>query len=180
MKPLIEKTWELICLGAKYICEENKEIEMDIEKERVYNTEFRSIHECVLKDMRDVNNPLDRHKIAAIIMMATIKTDMLKSSCTEGIFIGNYILATEVGLSYMLSELNEVLIEKKLPTIESFFFPEAISCETSYNRIFYRNLYFANTCDEWGLNPLDIAERLFLLEYMTLEKNGISPKFLKV
>ena len=131
--------------------------------------------------MKDSSKPLDRHKIAAILIISTIRTDVLKSTKKNenDIFIGNYILATEVGLSYMLQILNEELEKRELPPIEKYYFPEAFSCKTDYSKIFYRNLYFSNENADWGLNPLDIAERLFLLEYITLLKNEIDTSILK-
>ena len=179
MTPLIEKTWEIINIASKYICEADKDIKADDTKKEIYATQFRSLYELVSKYMKETNTPLDRHKVAAIIMISTIKAEVLSTSNNEDIFIGNYVLAAEVGLSYMLSELNEALEDKELPAIDKFFFPEAISCETKYIHIFYRNLYFADNGQGWGLNPLDLAERLFLLEYLTLDKNGIAPNLLK-
>lgn len=40
-----------------------------------------------------------------------------------------------------------------------------------------RNLYYAKT--DYKLNPLDLADRLFLVEYIALMKEGIDPDTLK-
>ena len=79
----------------------------------------------------------------------------------------------------MQSQLNKILVDKNLQPIKALWFPKAVSCKTPYFEIFCRNLYFSNNSDKWGLNPLDIAEKLFILEYVTLEKAGIDPQILK-
>lgn len=181
MQPLIDGLWKLIESGIEYMKLQDKNI-MDNNQDfkKKFEDNFESIYKSVLDYMQDETESLDRHKVAAIMMIAIIKSDILHTiDSTNQKFMGNYILATDCGLSYMISELNKrlnILIKRE---IEAYIFPEALACETNYYRIFYRNLYFANNNKEWGLNPLDIAERLFLLEYMTLEKNGIDPSILK-
>ena len=43
--------------------------------------------------------------------------------------------------------------------------------------IMCRNLYYAK--NDYKLNPLDLADRLFLVEYIALTKEGIAPDILK-
>lgn len=179
MTPLIEETWKLVVVGADLVRNSDSNVTADFSTESIYKTEFKELYNKVGNYMEDAQKPLDRHKIAAIVMIATIRASVLKSSEQENKFVGNYVLAEEVGLSYMLGMLNKRLKEKGKEELKEFYFPNALACETSYFRIFYRNLYFANESEDWGLNPLDIAERLFLLEYLTLEKNGIDPEILK-
>lgn len=178
MSALFIKTWELITVASEIMCKENSDINFDTSKENIFKELCTNLYDDVLKYMAEEKSPLDRHKVAAIIMIAIVKSDILTSS-KEGRFLGNYILATEVGLSYMLKELNDKLAEKGKKKIDEFYFPQAMSCPTDYLKIFYRNIYFANTNTEWSLNPLDMAERLFLLEYLTLEKNKIDPSILR-
>lgn len=179
MTPLIEKTWDTVCVGAKIMCNEDSQMVFDPSRKENYFSTFKKIHAQILQYMEDEKLPLDRHKIASIIIVSALTANVLESTNENGIFLGNYILATEVALSYMLGELNEILKEQEQKTVDSFFFPKAISCNTNYFRIFYRNLYYSQNNAEWGLNPLDMAERLFLLEYMTLVKNNINPEILK-
>ena len=56
--------------------------------------------------------------------------------------------------------------------------PNAISCNTSFEDIMIRNLVYAEDNPKWGLNPLAIAENLFLLEYITIIQKGIDFKYL--
>lgn len=183
MTPLIQRTWEAICVGAEIFCKEDEYITTNISANAydLFQKNFKELYNDILNNyMENQNNPLDRHKVAAIIIISIIKAEILKTKKeNSGLFMGNYILAVEVGLSYMLGELNEKLKEHEEKEINLFLFPNAISCNTNYFRILYRNLYYANNNKKWGLNPLDIAERLFLIEYRTLEKNGINPDNLK-
>lgn len=178
MFALFEKTWDLVKIGSEIMCEEDCDIKFDSTKEKTYKELCEILYNKILEYMAEEESPLDRHKVAAIVMIAIIKSNILTST-KEGRFMGNYILAAEVGLSYLLKELNDKLSERGQKNIDKFWFPDALSCPTDYLKIFYRNLYFAHTNAEWNLNPLDMAERLFLLEYMTLEKNEIIPSILR-
>ncbi len=78
----------------------------------------------------------------------------------------------------MVGKLNEKLSAKgSKKKIEQFIFPDAQSCKTSYIDIICRNLYYART--DFQMNPLDLADRLFLIEYIALLKEGINPDILK-
>ena len=93
------------------------------------------------------------------------------------IFIGSELIAIEVALAVMCTLLNDKLEAighgKK---ILSYYMPQAMSCSTPYALIFARNLIYAQK--DFVLNPLDIAEKLFLLETITLIKNNIDPQLL--
>lgn len=129
--------------------------------------------------MEHPNRPLDRHKIAAIIMTAIINAPLIdcKSDNQDEIYFGNYILAIDCGLDYLLDEINQVLRKNNKTELNAFYFPEATACKTSYYKIFFRNLYFAD--QKKKINTLDIAERLFLLECLTFEKEGINSQLFK-
>ena len=125
--------------------------------------------------MKDKKESLDRHKVAAIIIIAIIETEILKPKTPDENFTGNYALAVDVALNYMLDEINEIFKKNDTQQIEGYIFPKATTCKTEYYKIFYRNLYYIDKNRKWTLNPLDVAERLFLLEYITLLENKIDP-----
>lgn len=182
IRNLSAKIWDLIYQGVEAITFGNEQIKYNKESKELFHNTFVKMYENLANEyMADADEPLDRHKVAAITIVSAIKANVITSNKNdEGIiFWGNYTLATDSAFVYMLSEMNKRLSEKGEKQVTGYFFPHAMACETDYYKIFYRNLYFANNNDEWGLNPLDIAERLFLLEYMTLEKNGIDPNILK-
>ncbi|MCR2048367.1 hypothetical protein NSB25_13820 [Acetatifactor muris] len=182
MTPLINEMWDIVKIGAETMCAEDSNILFEESKKQAFEASCRKIYDDLLEYMEDKEKPLDRHKMTAIFMISVIRAEVLEGAREDVVFVGNYVLAAEVGFSYLRKALNEKLGEKlkdKMKPIKEFYFPQANSCPTDYFRIFYRNLYFANTNPEWNLNPLDIAERLFLLEYLTLEHNGIQPNVLK-
>ncbi len=185
MDTLISRVWDSVYAGAQLMHNNDGNLKINTSKsyQEAFEKNFMELYEGIQKNyMKNCDEPLDRHKVAAIVMISIIKCNILEvenNSNTEKTFMGNYILATNCGLAYMLTELNRKLENLEKDKIKKFFYPQAMACETDYYRIFYRNLYFTHTNKAWGLNPLDIAERLFLLEYMTLEKNNIEPSILK-
>lgn len=182
LKKIIDKIWDIASQGARMMENECSEVMYNRKSKEHFEELFESLYTYIASEyMQCPDEPLDRHKVAAITMISIIKADVVTGDQKGdgNIFFGNYTLATDSGLQYMLTELNKRLIEKEMGQVEGYCFPVAMACETDYYRIFYRNLYFANNNERWNLNPLDIAERLFLLEYMTLEKNGINPEALK-
>lgn len=132
------------------------------------------------KYMRKNVVELDRHKVVAAQITACIETNLITRKVNKGeVFLGLYMIALEVALNWMIIGLNDELkkvgIVKK---IDRYIMPDAFACSTRYFDIFARNLYYSHVKGN-GLNPLDIAEKLFLLEYITLLKNDIDPTILK-
>lgn len=183
MTPLINEIWDTVKAGANAMCADDSKIHFKESAQHIFANSCKTIYDNLLEYMEDKEKPLDRHKMAAIFMISVIKAEVLDAPEEENtVFVGNYVLAAEIGFSYMLKALNEKLKEKhngNVEPLQGFYFPKANSCTTDYFRIFYRNLYYANTNKEWNLNPLDIAERLFLIEYLTLEHNQIQPDILR-
>lgn len=79
----------------------------------------------------------------------------------------------------MQDRLNKKLVDKGENPIGKIWMQDALSCDTPYFEILCRNLFYAKSDAGWNINPLDMAEKLFILEYVTLEKNGIDPHILK-
>ena len=131
--------------------------------------------------MEESVDNLDRHKVAAVIIISILKTiDIEYDNLPEtNVFWGKQTVAVNIGLNYMCGELNKILAENGWDgEIERFDMPNAISCNTSFEDIMIRNLVYAEGNPEWGLNPLTIAENLFLLEYITIIQRGIDFKYL--
>ncbi len=81
----------------------------------------------------------------------------------------------------MQSYLSERLRKKKISTqVEQYYFPVAFACNTPYGNIMCRILYYEQH-KEHGMdfNVLELADRLFLLEYINLLQYGIEPTLLK-
>lgn len=170
--------WSLIKKSASVY--ENNELVKFQDNFEQFRSSYVEQYKYILDNyMKDKNESLDRHKVAAIIIIAIIKAAVLKPKTLDEKFTGNYALAVDVALNYMLDEVNEILRENDKQRIEGYVFPKATTCKTEYYKIFYRNIYYIEKNAEWTLNPLDIAERLFLLEYITLLENKMDPNTIK-
>lgn len=176
MEKFYEEIWQNVKIACRYV--ENENIKFDETKRELYEKKCKELITVVKQYMNTSSETLDRHKMAAILIIAIIKSEPLicEKVISDSVFVANYVVAVEVGLSYMRELLNDILEELEENMIDKYFFPESWTCENGYFRVFYRNLYFTNINIEWGLNPLDIAEKLFLLEYITLLKKGINPE----
>lgn len=135
------------------------------------------------KVMRLEVNRLDSHKIAAVIICSVIKADALRVSDyeykpDEMIFTGNEKVAVKVGLGYMATVLKKIIEgTTEEGKFTEYVMPKALMCETDYMTILCRNLYYAKTYYE--LNPIDLANTLFLLEQFTLVQNEVDMEVLR-
>lgn len=183
MKQTIERTWELLENTVKQINKKKSGVLLEGDSYKRFDDNFREMyHEIKERYMENTVRNLDRHKIASIIIVSILKSNAIvyQGEIEQGEeFFGQYLIAASVGITFMQNQLNALLIEKNKGPIKNLWFPDALSCDTPYFEIFCRNLYYSNNNDAWGINPLDIAEKLFLLEYMTMEKCGIDPHIFK-
>ena len=182
MKQAIDSIWKSI-EKAKDIYANNADIIFDIseEKKALFDDAFRKKYNDIKnKYMTPEVNALDRHKVASIIICTIIEEKIISSAKeipSDMIFMGAEMIALSVGLSYMQRALNDLLEELSIPKrINSYHMPTAMACATNYFDIFARNLYFSRT--DYVLNPLDIADKLFLIEYVTLKNEMIDPQLL--
>lgn len=182
MREIIIAAWSVLdtAVTQAKLQDENIDINNDAKEKfaKLFKEKYEFIKETFMK--KSVKS-LDRHKVASIIMSTAIEADVIiyKGEVPkDNTFIGKYLIPTSAGLSFMQKRLNELLDEKGQKQIEQFHFPTAFSCKTPYLLIFARNLYFTNELTDWKLNLLDMSDKLFLLEYITLIKNGIDPTVL--
>lgn len=180
MTSLTENVWRIIGEQCEKYCKIDENFIFHKGKQRefqnLFNQKYSSFKE---KYMKNNVKDLDRHKIAAIIILSLRDSNVIryKDLDEEFIFIGDLLVALKTGLAYMLEELNEKLREKNIKhQITCFDLPNAQSCKTDYLSIMCRNLYFAK--DEHEIVVLELAEKLFLLEYILLLKNNIDPDLL--
>lgn len=170
--------WSLVRKSAS-VCQ-NEELVVFHDRSKEFTSSYVEQYKNILENyMKHKKESLDRHKVAAIVIIAVIKAKVLTPQKSSDKFTGNYALAVDAALNYMLDEVNEILKQEDQQQLEGYVFPTATTCNTEYYKIFYRNLYYIDTNPDWRLNPLDIADRLFLLEYITLLEKGIDPKSIK-
>lgn len=166
------------------VCEFPEHFKFNHNGEKNFNKNFDIYYDFIKSAVmyNDVQE-LDRHKLAAIIICAIIKAEALQQITNydkEGyIFDGNEKIAVNIGMSYMESSLKELLSKRpeEAKKFKEFILPEASMCNTDYISILCRNLCFARKY--YDLNPIDLANTLFLVEYTTLIQVGISPAVMK-
>lgn len=134
------------------------------------------------KVMRTEVKGLDSHKIAAVIICSIIKADALSVAAydyeADKIFDGNEKVAVKVGLGYMAAALKKILEgTAEEGKFTEYIMPQALMCDTKYMTIICRNLYYAKTYYE--LNPIDLANTLFLFEQFTLLQKGVDSEILR-
>lgn len=127
------------------------------------------------KGMNSSDIFLDRHKVAAVLIVAALETAVVSynKNLSDGRqFLGCEMFVTEIAWSWMVEKLNKEFSDKHIDIkIDKLTMPRAFSCNTPYFDIFCRELFYAKTSGK--LFALDIADRLFLLEYITLIDKGI-------
>ena len=177
MTKFVDAIWNTLIT----VTDKRDDIIFDKSLKDTFTTSFKTLYnEIKSKYMKDSVYNLDRHKVAAIAIVTILKLDIIKpakDTDDEMLFIGKELVATEVALSIMCELLNDKLsaigYQKK---IDAYYMPEAMSCNTPYILIFVRNLIYAK--NDYVLNPLDLAEKLFLLETISLLKYDINPNLL--
>lgn len=181
MTPIINSIWHSLQDEEKYY--QGKKIIFNLDKNKFeeFKKSFTDLNNSI-KDiyMKPNVNYLDRHKVASIIIVSILKTNLISydGQISENkVFLGAELIATEIALSWMLKELKKELTIIVENNVEHYFMPQAWTCDTPYFEVFCRNLYYAQK--DYVLNPLDISEKLFLLEYITLLRNNINPDLLK-
>lgn len=184
MTKTIKYVWNVLNGAIKTIDDDDKKKNLTISCKdfNFYKKTFNDLYYKILNDyMEESVDNLDRHKVAAVIIISILKTiDIEYNNLPETkVLWGKQTVAVNIGLNYMCGELNKILAENGWDgEIEKFDMPNAISCNTSFEDIMIRNLVYAEDNPEWGLNPLTIAENLFLLEYITIIQRGIDFKYL--
>lgn len=158
----------------------DKKLVFNDNKEDFFKKFHNIYNEIKTKYMREDVVELDRHKVVAAQITACIEANLITREVKKDqVFLGLYMIALEVGLNWMLIGLNEALAKAGVTKrITTYTMPDAFACPTKYFEVFSRNLFYSHVKGK-GLNPLDISEKLFLLEYITLLSNDINPQTLK-
>lgn len=176
-----EQIWIMFETVCKDMQKEDERILFHPEQKQVFFEKFEKLYEYILFHCMEKGlERLDRHKVTAIITICGIESGFVSMDNipNDTIFLGKEMISLSVALSFMQSALNDQLKKEGVDKeIKSYIFPEAWSCKTAYFDIMVRNLYYSQ--QYWKMNPLELAEKFFLIEYFTLEKNGIDLSILK-
>ena len=183
MQGIKKQVWEMFVSVAEQMMQEDSDIVLNYAAEQHFSDSFDILYKYIKEEhMNGSVVYLDRHKVAAIVIIAFIRVNALGygKRLDSSMFWGNYKLAISVGLSYMLVMLNNELMENGCKTtIEKYIMPEVLMDDIPYIDVFARNIYYLETQKKSDLNVIDLANSLFLLECITMEKYGISPNCLK-
>ena len=177
-KDIKQSIWNLVESEAKAISEEfPNDFEFNKHSESIFMQRFDDyIADIKSKFMQSDVVDLDSHKITAVIICSIIESGVIKvkSDYDENklLFDGNEKIAVNIGLSYMRAALKALLKgTSEEGKFDDYNLPSALMCDTDYKTILCRNLFYAKKY--YVLNPIDIANTLFLLEHVTLIKLGI-------
>lgn len=183
MQGIKRQVWEMFISVAEQMIQDDSDIVLNYAAEQHFSDSFDALYKYIKEEyMKDDVVYLDRHKVAAIVIIAFVRTNALGYGKPLGssMFWGNYKLSISVGLSYMLVMLNNELRENGCKTtITKYIMPVVFMDDISYIDVLARNIYISEIQKKSDSNVIDLAEKLFLLECITMEKYNISPHALK-
>lgn len=180
MTDTIKKLWDSLSEQVEKYKKVDKNITFKDDAYSAFEKNFFDIYNKIKDEhMKPSVKNLDRHKVAATTIVSALKADIISynQELKNKLFLGCEMFITEVALTWMLDSLNKKLEELNIHKLQQYYMPEAFTCKTPYFEIFCRNLFI--TKKDYQLNPLNISETLFLLEYISLLKNNIDPLVLK-
>ena len=175
-----EVLWKAILNETEKIMKVDSAVVMYTDAKDLFFKNFDYYYSLVLdKFMKTNNQNLDRHKIAAIAICSILKSNILGIASGEksrqivnNIFLANEKLALNIALNIIETNLkNEIDDIPYDEVFNEFVFPKPLSCERDYDEVICRDLYYAKTYFE--LNPLSIANFLFLLEAFSFTAHNI-------
>ena len=165
MNNKLDTLWEEMLQNARNKKKlDNNIIVNDNRKEIFFNIFEQTYTEFKQKYMKDEVVYLDRHKVAAILIYAVIKTQVMEYRIKDDsrVFLDNYYLAFSTGMSYMQYEVNLSNINQNKPPINKFRFPDVLFGKKSYIQHIINILYAADLDN--NLNIFELATIIFLLE----------------
>ena len=184
---LTDSVWDALYHGFKEIQMKYPELKFNSDKKGKFNQLYeKTYNEIIEKYITKKTQTLDAHKQAAIIIVCCLKLKVIdvsmcsKHSDNADINLIPQIIAINVGLSYMLECLNRILKSKHIyKHIERYYLPIAFACDTPYEKVMCRLLANEQNSGDLTLVILELADRLFLLEYINLLQYKIEPSLLK-
>lgn len=182
MKETRTAIWNAVIKESSIMMKKDSLLVMYTDSEKLFHENFNYFYSLISdRFMKLKDEHLDRHKIAAVIICAILKSDVLGIACghnssqtIDDIFLANEKLALNIALSDMYQRLIIEYQMGKIPyegIFKEYIFPRPLSCDREYTEVICRDLYFAKKYFE--LDPLSIANFLFLLEAFSFEASKI-------
>lgn len=175
MKSTTRAYWKAITKHCEALSTGKDSMYVDNSLEEKYVSNCDKAYElCMLKEMSSDVVYLDRHKVAAILVIEAAKLGVIKrkdgriADTEDEWFIGAQKILLISAISYLAQETNRIIEAsgKDIPKMTQFKMPEAFSCNTSYIDIMSRLL--RNELDDGRLYVLSWSEKFFLLEYIAI------------
>jgi|GEM_PF-3226946 len=161
-------------------------ISIDFSKKESFERAFCERYNFVKSTyMNNDVEQLDRHKISAIAIIEFIRAKLLVTAPEispeeEDPYIAEHLIALQTGLTHMHQMFNNLTLYCVGKNVKDWHWPISISCpKNHFMAIMARHLYFteqrysAEEPYKTTFNELDLAEKLFLLEWITLKAEGI-------
>lgn len=178
MRKTTEQFWDAIARG----CRENYSTEylplylMEDLKGKYFSQCDDQYNNYKTKFMKPEVKNLDRHKVAAILVVEGISLNIIHCDKIpeEQVFIGQEKILLTYALRYIMRDFNNIISGSGFEHMKQFVLPEAFSCKTKYIDIMCRNLIYARKAgmlanSEFSLNiEMELAEKFFLLEYIAI------------
>lgn len=188
MKDFKVNIWQVVLLEAEKLCKEDKNLVVYRDSEQVFYKNFDYYKNLIIDNfMKPSNEPLDRHKIAAITICSILRATLVGISASvadqhdgykdENAFLANEKLALSTAFSHMFAQLQYEFEKGKIPyeeMIPSYVLPTPLSCGRKFDEVLCRDLYYAKK--HFKLNPLTIANLLFFIEVYSFEVHRINLK----
>ncbi len=176
MKPTTKAFWKAIETQCELLSKDEAKLYLDEEKKHAYIEACDAAYkDCKEKIMAKSVENLDRHKVAAILVIMALELDVIKcdnlGQDPKRLFIGSEKVLVSCAISYLAQQVNHI-IEKnassQVQRMNSFKLPVAFSCRTNYIDIMCRVLYYDKIDNKLSL--LDLADRFFLIEYIAIRE----------
>lgn len=140
------------------------------DKSKTYLNEVKLEYENYkTKYMGEDVKHLDRHKIAAILVICGIKQGIIESKIKEdSIGSGNIDISVQKILLLSAFDYLTEMVNNQIEGLKKieFSLPVPFSCSTNFIDVLSRTLYYAQKDDK--LNEMELAEKFFLLEYISI------------
>jgi len=158
---------------------------LNLENFDLFEENFNRRQKFVLEQYMDESvKSLDRHKLSAIIIIELVRSNVMtllqeRNDADGNIAIDEYVFATLTGMELLRYWLNKKLIRRNIPEIAKWEYPMLLACpDNEYYKVFARNLFFTQKSERTeeyatGFNELELAEKLYLFEYISLISNNI-------
>jgi len=172
--------WNVLLSEAEKLCREDKNLVVYNDAKQVFFENFDYYENLIFDNFMQRDDPLDRHKIAAIIVCAILRANLVGITAKaedkhgaykdENAFLANEKLALSTALSHMLSQLELEFENGDIPykeMISEYILPRPISCSRSFDEVLCRDFYYAKK--HFKLNPLTLANIFFMIEAYTFE-----------